>query len=354
MLEFRDKTRTDELLKQIQDINPNKKIKIMNVCGTHEMTIAKWGLRKLLPKNIKLICGPGCPVCVTSSYEIDLAIEISKQPNTTVLAFGDMFRVPGSKISLSQAKSQGSDVRVIYGVDEVIKLAKQTKNKVIFFSAGFETTTPAIASELLNNKDLNNLFIITSNRLIPPAIESLLSSQNITIDGFICPGHVSTIIGSNAYKQLSEIYKRPMVVSGFEPKDVLEAVLMILKQTNSNQAKTENQYSRVVKPEGNTVAQNIMYDVFEICDKEWRGIGIIPKSGLKLKKEFEKFDAEKNFNIQIQTQEVKTACKCGEIMKGNALPQDCPLFAKACTPNTPIGACIVSYEGPCYIAYNYE
>lgn len=355
MLEFRDKTTTQALIKEIKKINPKKNIKIMHVCGTHEMTVARWGLRKLLPKNINLICGPGCPVCVTSASEIDFAIKLVKEKNIILTTFGDMFCVPGTDSSLSEAKSQGADARVIYGIDEATKIARKTEKQVVHFSIGFETTAPSIASEILESKMLKNFSIICSHRLIPPAMDYLLSSKDIEIDGFICPGHVSTIIGYEPYQVLAEKFAKPMVVGGFEPNDILLSILMILKQIKAERPNVENEYTRATKKDGNILAKKMMNDVFEICDKGWRGIGIIPNSGLKLKDEFVEFNGEKKFKVEIEkSQDLKPGCKCGEIMKGKAIPQDCPYFGKVCTPENPVGACIVSTEGPCYIAYNYS
>lgn len=355
MLEFRNKTTTDDLLKAIRKINPGKDMKIMHVCGTHEMTIARWGLRNLLPKNIKLICGPGCPVCVTSASEIDFAVKLVEENDVILTTFGDMFRVPGTSSSLNEAKSQGADVRIIYGIDEAVRTAKKTKKEVVHFSVGFETTTPAIASEILGNDKLENLSIISSHRLIPPAMNYLLSCSDIEIDGFICPGHVSIIIGCKPYKILAGNFAKPMVIGGFEPNDVLLSVLMILKQMKDGRPRAENEYSRAVKEKGNTTAQRIMRDVFEACDKGWRGIGTIPDSGLKLKDEFSGFDAEKKFSIKIRKpRDTRPGCKCGEIMKGKAVPEDCPYFGKICTPERPVGACMVSVEGACFINYTYS
>jgi len=355
MLEFRDKTTTKALIKEIRKISPQNNIKVMHVCGTHEMTIARWGLRELLPKNIELISGPGCPVCVTSASEIDFAIKLAREKNVILTTFGDMFRVPGTNSSLSEAKSQGADARIVYGIDEATKIAAETEKQVVHFSIGFETTAPSIAAEILESKMLKNFSIICSHRLIPPAMDYLLSSEDIEIDGFICPGHVSTIIGYEPYGVLAEKFAKPMVVGGFEPNDILLSILMILKQIRAESPRAQNEYTRAAKKEGNIVAKKMMNDVFEICDKGWRGIGIIPNSGLRLKDEFAEHDAEKKFKVEIRkSRDLRPGCKCGEIMKGKAIPQDCRYFGKACTPENPIGACIVSTEGPCYIAYNYS
>lgn len=355
MLEFRDKSTTQDLIKEIEKINSRENIRIMHVCGTHEMTLVRWGLRKLLPKNIKLICGPGCPVCVTSASEIDFAVKLVKEKEVILTTFGDMFRVPGTILSLSEVKSQGADVRIIYGIDEAIKIARKTDKEIIHFSIGFETTAPSIAAEILENQTLKNFSIICSHRIIPPAMKYILSCKDIEINGFICPGHVSTIIGCDPYKILAKKFVKPMVISGFEPNDVLLSVLIILRQIKNKESKAENEYNRVVKNKGNIIAQKIINNVFEICDKGWRGIGTIPNSGLKLKNKFAKFDAEKRFGIKIKkSQDIKPGCKCGEIMKGKAMPQDCPYFGKSCIPENPTGACMVSIDGACYIAYNYS
>lgn len=347
---LRDKKKSKLILDKIKQVNPKSEIKIMEVCGTHTQTIAKFGLRNILPENIKLTSGPGCPVCVTSSSEIDLAIELTKKNILTT--FGDMYRVPGTKCSLSDTRS---DVRVVYSINETIKIAKKNLGKeVVHFAIGFETTAPFTAVEILENQDLNNFSIICSHRLIPPAMEFLLASGGCKIDGFLCPGHVSTIIGSRPYEPIVKKFNRPCVVTGFEPNDVLLGVYMILKQLKSGECKVEIEYKRSVRPEGNLLALRKLYEVFEVCDKGWRGIGLIPNSGLKLKKEFEKFDAQKKFNLSTKNAvDIKPGCKCGEMLKGLTTPKDCPLFKKKCTPQTPVGPCMVSVEGACNVAFRY-
>ncbi|MFH1838352.1 MAG: hydrogenase formation protein HypD [Candidatus Kuenenbacteria bacterium] len=380
--EQRDKLTSSFLIKEIKKLAKQKElIKIMHVCGTHEMTIARWKIRDVLPKNIKIICGPGCPVCVTSAKEIDLAIKLALKKEIILTTFGDVLRVPGSTSmsplkssrSLSEAKSENADVRIVYGIDEAIEIAKKNLNRqVVHLAIGFETTAPTTAIEILENQDFKNFSIICSHRLIPPAMKALLESGESKIDGFICPGHVSTIIGSLPYKPLAKKFKKPFVVAGFEPNDVLLSILIILKQLNKTNCDVclsdlvQNEYVRLVKPEGNKLALKKMQEVFEVCDKSWRGIGIIPKSGLKLRKKFIQFDAEQKFKLfinypamrdfdnhrsKLSNYDVMPGCKCGEIMKGLAEPKDCQYFKKQCTPSSPIGACIVSIEGPCNVAF---
>lgn len=353
--ELREKEKSIKILERIKRINLNRKINLMVVCGTHTQTVVKFGLRSLLPSNIKIIDGPGCPVCVCPAADIDLAIRLSLKKDVILTTFGDMFRTPGSRKSLADAKSEGANVEVVYGIDESTKLArKKLEKEIVHFAIGFETTAPSTAVEVLESEDLDNFSIICSHRTIPPAMEALLRSGECKIDGFICAGHVSTIIGSNPYKPIAKEFNRPCIVSGFEPNDVLLAVYMILRQLNRQEAKVENEYKRSVRPEGNLVALKKMWEVFEPCDKGWRGIGVIPKSGLKLRKNFEKFDAEKKFNVKIKNSiDIKPGCKCGEIMKGLAKPSDCPHFKKACTPDHPLGPCAVSIEGTCNVAYRY-
>lgn len=342
MFESRNQAISQALAQDIKNLAKSRNIRIMHVCGTHEVTVNKWGLRKLLPKNIQIICGPGCPVCITPAKEIDFAIKLALEKKAGLTVFGDIFRVPGTKSSLSQAKN----VQIIYSFDQAINLAKKTKKQIVHFAIGFETTACISAGEILENKKLNNFSIICSHRLIPPALKFLLKAGADDLDGFILPGHVSTIIGLKPYEK----FKKSCIITGFEPNDVLLAIKMILKQKDP---KTEIEYTRSVRPQGNIVAQKLINQVFNTCSADWRGIGSIPGSGLKLKPEFSKFDAQEKFNIKIKkSQDIKPGCKCGEIMQGKVMPQDCPYFNKACLPHQPIGPCMVSHEGACNIAAN--
>ncbi|NVM19026.1 MAG: hydrogenase formation protein HypD [Candidatus Lokiarchaeota archaeon] len=340
----------NNLLKDI-----NKPIKLMHVCGTHEHTISKFGLRSLLPKSLEILSGPGCPVCVCPAADIDKAIELGKRENTIITTFGDMIRVPASNLSLAELKAKGADVRIVYGPHDAIKIAKENPDKeVIFFAIGFETTAPLIGFEIQNGPP-SNFSVICAYKLIPAALELLISQSQLRIDGFISPGHVSTIIGLEPFKIFSDAYKVPNVIAGFEPNDVLLGILMLLKQIKNKKFETLNEYSRVVKPEGNKIAQNIISDVFESVSSPWRGIGRVLDGGLAIRKKYEKFNADKKFDIKInKSQDIPPGCSCHLVMVGKIYPTDCELFKKSCTPLNPIGPCMVSMEGTCSIYYKYH
>ncbi|MHA1824146.1 MAG: hydrogenase formation protein HypD [Promethearchaeota archaeon] len=350
--EFTDKI-TKAITKIIKDLN--KPIKIMHVCGTHEHTISKYGLRTLLPKELEILSGPGCPVCVCPAADIDKAIEIGKRDNTIITTFGDMIRVPATNLSLSELKAKGADVRIVYGPHDAIKIARENPNKeVIFFAIGFETTAPLIGYEIQNGPP-TNFSVICAYKLIPAALELLISQSQLNIDGFISPGHVSTIIGLQPFKIFSDAYKVPNVIAGFEPNDVLLSILMLLRQIKNKKYETLNEYSRVVKPEGNKVAQNIMDDVFQSVSSPWRGIGRILDGGLAIRDKYEKFDADKKFDIKIEkSQDIPPGCSCHLVMVGKLYPHECKLFRETCTPINPIGPCMVSMEGTCSIYYKYH
>lgn len=332
----------------------NKPVKFMHVCGTHEHTISKYGLRTLFPKNIEVLSGPGCPVCVCPAADIDKAIELGKRDNTILTTFGDMIRVPATKLSLAELKAKGADVRIVYGPNDAIKIAEDNPNKeVIFFAIGFETTVPLIGYEIQSGPP-SNFSIICAHKLIPAALELLMSQSLLKIDGFISPGHVSTIIGLKPYEIFSQGYRIPNVIAGFEPNDVLLSILMLLKQVKDKKYDTINEYSRVVKPEGNKIAQKIIADVFESISSPWRGIGRIADGGLAIREEYQEFDAEKKFNIEIEkSQDIPPDCSCHLVMVGKLYPYECKLFRKSCTPINPIGPCMVSMEGTCSIYYKY-
>jgi len=340
----------DNLLKDI-----NKPIKLMHVCGTHEHTLSKYGLRTLLPKKLEILSGPGCPVCVCPAADIDKAIELGKRENTIITTFGDMIRVPASNLSLAELKAEGADVRIVYGPHDAIKIAKDNPDKeIIFFAIGFETTAPLIGYELQNGPP-SNFSVICAYKLIPAALELLISQSQLRIDGFISPGHVSTIIGLEPFKIFSDAYRVPNVIAGFEPNDVLLGILMLLQQIKRKKFETLNEYSRVVKPEGNKIAQEIIADVFQSVSSPWRGIGRILDGGLAIRDKYEKFDADKKFDIKIgKAQDIPPGCSCHLIMVGKLSPPECKLFREECTPLNPIGPCMVSMEGTCSIYYKYH
>ena len=353
---LRSKEFTNKIIGSIQKLvnEINKPVKFMHVCGTHEHTISKYGLRTLFPKNIEVLSGPGCPVCVCPAADIDKAIELGKRDNTILTTFGDMIRVPATWLSLSELKAKGADVRIVYGPNDAIKIAEDNPNKeVIFFAIGFETTAPLIGYEIQSGPP-SNFSVICAHKLIPAALELLMSQSLLKIDGFISPGHVSTIIGLKPYEIFSQGYRIPNVIAGFEPNDVLLSILMLLKQVRDKKYDTINEYSRVVKPEGNKIAQKIIADVFESISSPWRGIGRIADGGLAIQKEYEEFDAEKKFNIEIEkSQDIPPGCSCHLVMVGKLYPYECKLFGKSCTPINPIGPCMVSMEGTCSIYYKY-
>ncbi|NVM45949.1 MAG: hydrogenase formation protein HypD [Candidatus Lokiarchaeota archaeon] len=333
----------------------NKPIKLMHVCGTHEHTISKYGLRTLLPKSLEILSGPGCPVCVCPAADIDKAIELGKRENTIIATFGDMIRVPASNLSLAELKAEGADVRIVYGPHDAIKIAKENPDKeIVFFAIGFETTAPLIGYELQSGPP-SNFSVICAYKLIPAALELLISQSQLRIDGFISPGHVSTIIGLKPFKIFSDAYRVPNVIAGFEPNDVLLGILMLLQQIKNKKFETLNEYSRVVKPEGNIIAQEIIADVFESVSSPWRGIGRILDGGLAIREKYEKFDADKKFDIKIEkSQDIPPGCSCHLVMVGKIYPTECELFRTSCTPLNPIGPCMVSMEGTCSIYYKYQ
>lgn len=340
----------NKLLKEI-----NKPIKLMHVCGTHEHTISKYGLRSLLPKSLEILSGPGCPVCVCPAADIDKAIELGKRENTIITTFGDMIRVPASNLSLAELKAKGADVRIVYGPHDAIKIAKENPDKeIIFFAIGFETTAPLIGYEIQSGPP-SNFSVICAYKLIPAALELLISQSQLRIDGFISPGHVSTIIGLEPFKIFSDAYRVPNVIAGFEPNDVLLGILMLLQQIKNKKFETLNEYSRVVKPEGNKIAQEIIADVFQSVSSPWRGIGRVLDGGLAIRDKYEKFDADKKFDIKIEkSQDIPPGCSCHLVMVGKLYPSECKLFAEKCTPLNPIGPCMVSQEGTCSIFYKYH
>ncbi|MDI6884018.1 MAG: hydrogenase formation protein HypD [Hadesarchaea archaeon] len=350
---FRDRDLAARILHEIREFAPERRVKFMHVCGSHEVTITRFGLRSLLPEWLEVMSGPGCPVCVTHTAEIDESIELATQ-GYLVTTFGDMFWVPGTQSSLARAKTDGADVRIVYSVEDAIEVARRNPSReVVHVAIGFETTAPTTASELLR-KPPKNFSLLVCHRLIPPAMQFLLESGEVALDGFICPGHVSTIIGSKPYEPLSERYKVPQVIAGFEPIDVLLGIWMLLKQLREGRREVEIEYTRSVRPRGNEIAQEKMREVFEVVDKRWRGLPVIPKSAFELKREFVDYDARKKFGVLVkESVDFAKGCRCGEVLRGVIHPSECPLFGKACTQEHPMGPCAVTSEGACNVAMKF-
>ena len=349
-LKFREPELAKKIAKKITEIAPkNDLVKFCHVCGTHEWTITHYGLRDLLPKNVEVIAGPGCPVCIVPAAEIDEAVQIAEK-GAVITSFGDVLRVPGSQKSLLEAKAEGADVRIVYGISDAIKLAKnEPKKEFVFFAVGFETTAPATAVEVLANPPDNFSFLV-AHRLIPPAMELLLGLGDLQIDGFLAPGHVSVIIGLKPYELFPRVYRMPTVVAGFEPNDVLMGIYMLLKQHQENKPRLENEYSRLVKWEGNPKAKEVLKKTFKVTSSNWRGIGRLPDSALKLQDKFKCYDANTKFNVKVeQGRDILLGCECHLVIIGKIKPNQCPMFMKSCTPQKPIGACMVSSEGTCRV-----
>jgi hydrogenase expression/formation protein HypD len=332
-------------------------INLMEVCGTHTVAISRNGIRARLPKHLRLLSGPGCPVCVTPTAIVDTLIELSRLPNVVISTFGDMLRVPGSSSSLHNERSHGATIQTIYSPLDAIEFAQTYPDKkVVLAAVGFETTLPVLAATLIRVKSLGlkNFFAVPSGRLAPPAMAALMQSNEVRIDGFICPGHVSTIIGTEPYEFLANEYHVPCVITGFEAIDILTGITMLLEQVSQIAAKVENEYERAVSNYGNTHAKEAIEKVFRTTDAEWRGIGMIPDSGVVFNEDFMMFDAVKHFAITPKTESSMPAgCQCGEIMRGIKLPHECPLFGTACIPSHPVGPCMVSSEGSCAAYYRY-
>jgi len=353
--EYRDEKIAQSILKEINAIS-KKKVNLMEVCGTHTVVIFRNGIKKILPKNINLISGPGCPVCVTPISYIDEIIALSKKDNFIITTFGDMIKVPGSTSSLEREKANGADIRIVYSTLDALNIARNNPlKKVVFMGIGFETTSPTIASAILKAKEekINNFSVLSVAKIMPPAMKSLLDVEEVNIDGFICPGHVSAIIGSDPYNFIASQYKVSCVICGFEPLDILQSIYMLIKQIEEGKAKVEIQYKRVVKPEGNKIALDKIKEVFKVIDSDWRGIGNIFLSGLEIKDKYRQFNARK---FEVETEETKEprGCRCGEVLRGVIIPPECSLFRKVCTPENPLGACMVSTEGTCAAYYKYN
>lgn len=327
----------------------------MEVCGSHTHALAESGIKQALKEHVRLISGPGCPVCVTDQQSIDAMIELSQGENRIICTFGDMMRVPGSKVSLMEEKTKGKDIRVMYSPVDAIKIAEENPSKeIIFLGIGFETTIPilAILVQEAEKKKLNNFSIWMTTKLVKPVLQYLMETGEVSLDGFILPGHVSIVLGEDAYSYLVDDYNISGVIGGFEPAEVLNTISKLIQLAYDGKPAILNDHPMIVTKEGNVVAQQLMAKYFTTCDEAWRGIGVIPKSGLDVKPEYEKYNAKLKFNV-VTEEPRKTKCRCGEIIVGKISPEECPLFGKACTPRKPIGPCMVSTEGSCAASYQF-
>jgi hydrogenase expression/formation protein HypD len=352
---YRSRELCEALINEIHHL-ADRPLRFMEVCGGHTMAIRKFGIPSLLPETISLLSGPGCPVCVTGRAFIDQAIYLSGQAETVVCTYGDMIRVPGSSASLEQARAEGKQIRIVFSSLDAVELAKsKPEKKIVFLGIGFETTAPGTAAAILkaSRQGLKNFSVLSAHKLMPPAMEGIIS-EGIPIDGYLCPGHVSAITGTNMYNPIVENFGLGCVVSGFEPLDLLQSILMLTRQVKNGKPKVEIQYSRAVKHEGNPEAQKIMNEVFEPADEWWRGLGILKNSGLKPKTPYREFDTREVFELPGFKEKEPKGCICGEILKGIKTPHQCKLFANTCTPANPVGACMVSTEGACQTWYTYE
>lgn len=354
--EYRDANLVKDLVDQIKAI-VTKPWTLMEVCGGQTHSLVKNGILSMLPDKITMVHGPGCPVCVTPIGIIDEAIALAKQPANILCSFGDMLRVPGSSQSLLEAKAEGADVRMVYSPLEAVKLAQENSDReVIFFAVGFETTAPANALSVIqaDKMDVKNYSILASHVLVPPAMEAILSDPETVVNAFLAAGHVCTIMGTEEYDPIASKFHVPIVVTGFEPVDLLQGIYMAVKQLEAGEAKVENQYIRVVLREGNGWAQEAIEKVFVVADRDWRGIGTIPSSGWEVNKRFQQYNARKKFSLCATESKENETCMAGEIMKGKMKPLNCPHFGKDCTPEKPLGAPMVSSEGACAAYYHFS
>jgi len=358
--EFRNAGLIKKISHKIREITPAGNINIMEVCGTHTQSFFRFGLDKLLPGNLKLISGPGCPVCVSSQAYIDNAIKLAQHKDNIILTFGDMLRVPGTRSTLEKERAERGNVKILYcALDAILFARRNPDKKIIFLAVGFETTAPTIALSIIQAKKerIKNLYFYTSLKLITPAMEYLVRDKRLNLSGFLCPGHVSCVIGTKSYEFIPKKYRIGCCVTGFEPLDILEGIYFLIQQTADNKPRVENQYMRAVTQGGNHKAKGTIFKVFKTCDSSWRGLGEIRHSGLKIKGVFSHFDAARVFfiNDKHQGPAGKLArCRCGDVLKGLISPKDCPLFSKDCKPDYPVGPCMVSTEGACNAYYKYK
>lgn len=353
--EYRDKELVLKLSEEIRNISTGP-VSLMEVCGGHTMSIQRFGLPSLLPETIRLLSGPGCPVCVSSRKFIDQAIAYSRLPGVIITTYGDLIRVPGSTSTLDLEKAHGADIRIVYSVMDSLEIARNNPDhKIVFLGIGFETTSPASAAAVLNayREKTGNFYLFSSHKVMPPAMAAIVD-EGVSINGYIAPGHVSTITGISIYRDIAEKYHLGCVIAGFEPVDLMEAILMLVRQFEDNEPKVEIQYRRAVRPEGNVRAREMLDEVFEFRDDWWRGLGILPDSGLGIREKYAVFDAERMLTVEVEPTREDRGCICGDILKGLKNPKECKLFAKRCTPQNPAGPCMVSNEGACHAYYRYN
>jgi hydrogenase expression/formation protein HypD len=353
--EFRNSDTAQAMISHIRHTS-QKTVRFMEFCGGHTVAIFRYGIRQMLPGHIAMISGPGCPVCVTATSDIDKSIALAHIPDVIITTFGDMLKVPGSRSSLQKARAEGADVQTVYSTLDALKLAGKNPDKtVVFFGIGFETTAPGIAVSVVQAEEqgIANYAVLSQHKVCPPAIKAILASGEVKIDGLICPGHVSAITGARAWDFIARDYGIPCVVSGFEPSDILQCVSMLVDQVEKGEAKVEIAYTRGVTRNGNQNAIDLMERIFEPCPANWRGMGVIPASGLKLREKYRRFDAEARFQIKVEPAIEPKGCRCGEVLRGVKTPPECSLFRKICTPETPVGPCMVSSEGSCSAYYLY-
>ncbi|SPF49424.1 protein required for maturation of hydrogenases [Syntrophobacter sp. SbD1] len=356
--EYRDPQLAKNLIERLRrKAFPKGEIRLMEICGTHTVAIFRSGLRELLPPQIKLISGPGCPVCVTANEDIDRAIWLAEQPGVIITTFGDLVRVPGSSSSLHLKRSTGADVRIVYATLDALQIARENPDRqVVFIGIGFETTAPTIAAAVQQASELGvrNFSVFSAHKLLPPAMRTLLDAHEVKLDGFICPGHVSIVIGAGAYQEIADNYKVPCVITGFEHLDILQGICSLIDQVESGRAEVENRYRRAVTWEGNSAALRLIDEVFEPVDCTWRGIGPIAKSGLGFRPGWKMFDAADRFSMPDIRVKEHPGCRCGEVLRGVMTPPECGLFRKVCSPRDPKGPCMVSGEGTCGAYYRYH
>ena len=356
LAQFKDPKLARDLVHAIERFSPGGGATLMEVCGTHTVAIARAGIRDLMPEGTRLASGPGCPVCVTCNRDIDTVIALARVPGVTIATFGDMTRVPGSTSSLLAEQAAGRSVEIVYSPLDALALAQaDPERQIVFVGVGFETTTPLVARAVKRAADLglSNFTIFAAHKNMPGALEAIVADPQLAVDALILPGHVSTIIGAEPYRFLSQRYGIPGVITGFEPVDVLQGIAMIMRQLHEGRAEIEIAYARGVQPHGNPHAVAAIDEVFETCTATWRGLGDIPGSGYRLRPAFARFDAVRRFQPDVETTVEPKGCRCGDVLRGIMAPSDCPLFRKACTPENPIGPCMVSSEGSCAAYYRY-